>query len=614
MVSVTNRPAGRRVWSLLAVAWLLAMSVLTVFKVAPQGLNADILLNTVMSLQKVTLYYWGQNRLLNVLPGVTAWLRDPTANLWLVLLLTAMSFYGLLYVLCRAAALLAGVAEVSRLSLSAFVMVCAFFVLVFQPVAIAEWVIGHIEYSLPALLLVVVAMTLVPQRALRLPQAAWTLAAIGVAMGLNPSTLLLALFVVVASGLFKRQLGWPQAWLAIVSVVAFLGWSAVSRRHGSLSYHTFDPGLWAAGLPTLFEGVIGILNLPTLLVLTGIGALASALSRLTVPAALSRDDVRVSYVGRCTVLFSVGWVLLFCGHPWVQTNLFLWRYFSYAFFAVFLGAALIIVRRLDAVGPHRAALASVFAGLVALGVVAATPTALVKHRAFEAANALTPTGGRFYAGDYWLVWPSVLRDMMAGKIAYGLTFRGEANREAVRRAVLETIRRHGEATVYCLNDTVAHCMAQMNVVAGPLFEREAIRLGESVHQIRVADHVEGLSFQGDEAWMALPATTGARVGPWRESQGQEGFLVYGPYLPLRAGLYRLSVMGESAKVVHGDVDVISDAGRVRHGKFPLEAGHGFLLREVTVALPQDVVDLQVRVWVSEHDVVRLSGYALTPVE
>jgi len=46
----------------------------------PLSEDSDGLLTTIMSLHQVTLYYWGQDRLGNLLPAMTIWIHDPTAN------------------------------------------------------------------------------------------------------------------------------------------------------------------------------------------------------------------------------------------------------------------------------------------------------------------------------------------------------------------------------------------------------------------------------------------------------------------------------------------------------------------------------------------------------
>ena len=64
------------------IAGLFGIGVLLVLSFVPWGQNADDLLPTIMSLQKITLYFWEQNRFGNLLPALTAWIADPTQNAW----------------------------------------------------------------------------------------------------------------------------------------------------------------------------------------------------------------------------------------------------------------------------------------------------------------------------------------------------------------------------------------------------------------------------------------------------------------------------------------------------------------------------------------------------
>ncbi len=57
-----------------------AASVALVLLRVPLSQNADGLLETVMSLQRLTLFYWGQSRFANILPALAAPIRDPVAN------------------------------------------------------------------------------------------------------------------------------------------------------------------------------------------------------------------------------------------------------------------------------------------------------------------------------------------------------------------------------------------------------------------------------------------------------------------------------------------------------------------------------------------------------
>ena len=66
------------------IRWLFALAfpaaVAVVLLRVPLSQNADGLLETVMSLQRLTLFYWGQSRFANILPALAAPIRDPVAN------------------------------------------------------------------------------------------------------------------------------------------------------------------------------------------------------------------------------------------------------------------------------------------------------------------------------------------------------------------------------------------------------------------------------------------------------------------------------------------------------------------------------------------------------
>lgn len=86
-----------------------------------------------------------------------------------------------------------------------------------------------------------------------------------------------------------------------------------------------------------------------------------------------------------------------------------------------------------------------------------------EYKVFQRVNYLVEPGGHLYSGDYWVVWPSVLRDMMNGYEAYGLTYRGEANAKSARDFVLDQINARGYSQIYCLNEvlrTVLHKQMQ----------------------------------------------------------------------------------------------------------------------------------------------------------
>lgn len=98
---------------------------------------------------------------------------------------------------------------------------------------------------------------------------------------------------------------------------------------------------------------------------------------------------------------------------------------------------------------------------------------------------------------------------------------------------------------------------------------------------------------------------------------QAGFLAYGPYQHLNAGRYRLTVKGEASEIKDAWVDVVSHKGSIQHANSRSSiAGNGSagVLTTGEVSLDSSVDDIEVRVYVSASDVVRLNGYELIAVK
>lgn len=91
----------RKVVAFLKLLWLLIISAMTAIKYSPEYLNADILLNSIMSLQKITLYYWGQNRLLNILPLLAYPIANPSYNLILIIFVTSATLFALVLLISK---------------------------------------------------------------------------------------------------------------------------------------------------------------------------------------------------------------------------------------------------------------------------------------------------------------------------------------------------------------------------------------------------------------------------------------------------------------------------------------------------------------------------------
>jgi hypothetical protein len=121
-----------------------------------------------------------------------------------------------------------------------------------------------------------------------------------------------------------------------------------------------------------------------------------------------------------------------------------------------------------------------------------------------------------------------------------------------------------------------------------------------------------LSYEGS-SFGSLPATVGILKDSRRVTEKKAGYLVFGPYSSFKNGYYELSVFGASDFISGAYVDIVSEKGGLVHARFNLEGSEkGFLLKKVSVHIPVNVSDIEVRVWVGDDDKLELRGYTLKP--
>jgi len=469
--------------------WLFFISTLTVNKYAPEWLNADILINSVMSLQKVTLYYWGQNRLVNVMPFIFSGITEPSINLFATILFTSLCFYFLLYYFSRITVEMLYGRKNDLVSLKVFILVSASYLFIFKPFAIFEISIGHIEYSLPVLLLTFASLSLLrPQNSrFNLPLLLFGAAMIFTATGLNPSTLIPAVFIAALSIAYKKKIGANEIFLIGASLLSFLIWDFESKKFGSMPYNEFKFEILISSLEKVFDGLLKVINLPLLLILAAAASIFNIINLMYFKDKFIYDQKLLLICSSALILFTASWFLVFSGSRWVEMSLFVWRYFIYAIFALFFLLSIYItyfISKLD--NKISWALTGLIMVITCIFLIAPV-SKFNQYKVFQTADALTASGDHLYAGNYWVVWPSVLRDMMQGYSSYGLTFRGDANRVMARNYVMMKIKANGHVIVFCLNDTVENCISQVNSIVGPLNTLNVIYIKEGVDRIVFSD-------------------------------------------------------------------------------------------------------------------------------
>ena len=596
---------------LLSMASAAVLSILFALVLPKEFLTADILMQSVMSLQNVTLFYWGQNRLANVLPLGLVWIGDPQANLAVMLLFAAMSFHFLVLMLSRHAAAAVIAADVDTVALKTCLLVSAVIAVSFTPRGLFEISIAHIEYSLPALALLGALHASVLRVGWTTGSLAMTAVTSALAIGVNPSTVLPGLFIAAVAAMYRKRAGMGELALAGSCLVAYFAWSFIAGLHGSNEYASFDPSIVARGVSEVAKGMPKLVNVAPLSLALGSLALARILTRARGQGHAEANRRAARFLRNGAAMFMAGWLLLFAGNPWVAENDYSWRYFIYIIFGALFYLSVSVARLVSATSLRTSATAAAGGALLSFAVTFSPPVPWEDYKVFREVRPYARPGIHLYSGDYWTAWPLVLKDMMEGHEAYGLTIRGEANAKAARTNVLGAVRREGYASVLCVNETPDECVRQIAAVLGPSPCPRVIRQRDRVHEIRLGDCPAGLDYAG-AAFLGLPSQVGLIDGDMKRSDGHAGFLIYGPYASLGEGRYRLELFGSSAEVGGAYVDVVSANASRQHGRFPLRIGSdGFLAVDGAVALPADAFGVEVRVWVSEASKLQLTGYRLS---
>lgn len=467
----------RHLWLLwIGEAMLLAaLALLTVNRFAPDQISGDVMLYSVMSLQNVTVFFWEQNRLLNVGPALTSVIREPALNFYLNLLLPALAFYGLLRAAAGQAVRLASpsVQGGNWHARILFVGLAAAILLVFHPAAIYDMVIWHIEYPLSCLLLLWSCRVWFESRSGGWQQWVLAILLLGLALGVNFSIVIVALATVGARAIVKRNLDIRGIVFGSISLVLFLLWLAVAQRFpgpSAVTYSGFALGTLRTGLPQVVMNFASMVRLPVLILL-GFLILAAHVAlawrrRIGGNAALSRLRWLLG-------LFGVGWLLLFSGNAWVAANQFHYRYFAFTAFAFGMLLLIELAGMLVLVGkPMRKAGFALAVLLLAAGLA----REFVPLDEYAFSQRLAPAveaGATVYAGEFSLAWASVMLGLLRGQQAFGVAERAAGNARAARRHAADLLERTGVLPVACVQAAVDRCAAQANALAGPLHLRSA---------------------------------------------------------------------------------------------------------------------------------------------
>lgn len=419
--------------------------------------DADGVLAALISTQKLTWYFWGQDRLLNLLPALAWPVHDPEANLRLQIgLRTFMAFLAPLgvIVLLREAPRVALVVTVATQSVLAFCL---------SGYGQFNLYVQHNPFGTSLVLFTVTVAVVAHWPSARGALLALVLAFLAYATNIALLTFSLPLLCVafVLSSRPRREV----AMLLVIHVVGvLLAW--VHARYFGEASTKFDiaPSLGAitAGFSALGHQV-------------NLAALGVVFAGATVSLALSPS--RSGFMAWLVAAGSVPATAVLCCLVWVQQGAYDIRYLLTFVLAFVTCCVYLIVMQLDRWMRFRSA-DSVMSAIVlmaltffvALGGLSKAPTALIREpwraRANAAANVAVTENVQLIVGEFWDVWPTVLearerlrKEGLDDKQIYGATFRGHVTKKKIQRLIAG----RGEIKALCFYQTVDECVSTTNV-------------------------------------------------------------------------------------------------------------------------------------------------------
>lgn len=459
MICQLNSICRSRYLNLGSAAFLiLAPAVLCAFKYAGDGLNADIILNQIMSAQKLTLFYWGQNRLINIVPFCLSFIKWPLLNLFCVLLFSTASFFAVLYLAALFANKLLFPHSVLKNGILLYlgsIGVCA---VLFTSEAWISIVLWHFEYTLSLVLLLVGGWLNYGRNGASL--SFFPLAFL--ALGLNPALILIALPVIALKILVNRYFTKRDLLFCGWIILCFLFWWMAGGVYGSNGdYSAILAANFQRGLEKLFSRLISDYLRPgAMLILVGAGLLLGLIRKNN--ADIPKESFRkANSIAAICIIAAIVYSIFIACIRWVEMNDFAPRYLIPSLFMAFFATQCICARFFLGVAHKICISAACLLGLLLLFFFWPSSFDLMAARIYRDCNNVAPPGERFYAGDYWQTWACVSRDLNHGFHSQGLSYRSSSNRENIRLALDQGLGKTQELELYCLGAEPEACQRDL---------------------------------------------------------------------------------------------------------------------------------------------------------
>lgn len=455
---------------------LLVPALLTVLRYTADHINGDGVWQSVMSVQDVDLFYWGQDRFFAILPLLGSPIADPTLNLFLLLLINALSFHALLLTVCYLGLdAIADPPDRRALVISYLVTVITAHVAL-TSATIYSFALEASPHS-TAWLLALWSYQLFKRDSLAARAVAAAL--VGVSVGLSPQALLLvaalALVQVIRHGHWLRWIAFGAVWLTWLVV-----WFVLAKVWGQnagpvdpltdIDYFAFNRASLVNGaLPSITNILSGYRLLPLVA-----GIVVAALALLPIRnrwiALMPRWALAVAF---CACFWA-----LFTANTWTAANQYNVRYyFPVALLpiiavAVPIAAAAVAVRVPGPVVVRRAAVpvvaAAILVAVLLAGPLTSPANSVVLRQTEATADQVRADDVLFVSGYYWDMWPILLQALDDGRDSHFVAGpKSGGDPQAYKDALATALAAGRTPTAMCVNDDIAVCTTYLDYWTEP---------------------------------------------------------------------------------------------------------------------------------------------------
>ena len=442
---------------------VVVLSFLTINSLAPRLLNADTFLFPIMSIQHVTPFIWGQDRLVNLIPWIISKVESPTWNLFFHLFVFSASYFVLLALLSSIWVKRNGSLKNNYIPL--FLTMSTVSLIVLQDKTLHSFVVEGQPYASSFVLLLIGFFT--TTRGTRFIILGLLVSL--VSLLLNPSGILVAFLVALIHFIHTRELKTGAIYITLASAsfgLSFLISKLYGYDTGLTSYNSFDFSNLQSNIILASQNILAGIKYPkpilTLLLLSliilsfGIGA--------------SRFKFRVTSsdltsIGLAT-LFSATWVVVFACNKWVLLNGSHFRYFFPVYLLIIFIFSVVLYENAKSYNPNYLGVLALLLFIVLAARPLADPrTYSLKQSTKNIVQYMQRNEIDFVAGWYWDAWPVVYEDMKLNKSVIGFSYRAVGNVENARNEILSEPRGGELIRVVCVNSSVEACTQDVNSIA-----------------------------------------------------------------------------------------------------------------------------------------------------